>query len=218
MKPVRNFAVCIVDGLYSSSQTTITLQAGEGAKLPNPATEGEFDLTWFNFTDYPNPADDPNKEIVTVTARTGDVLTLATRTGGTSKNLSGKTYLMILAFNKAMYDSFVQALFVPPYKSYAPSAGGTVTLDHIAQKRHLVQFPAGNITLAADGNQRIGQTFIIELKQDATGGRTVTWFSGISWAGGSAPSLTTTANKTDSFGFIVTGVNTYQGFVIGQNI
>lgn len=32
-----------------------------------------------------------------------------------------------------------------------------------------------------------------------------------------APTLTATLNKRDTFGFIRTGANTYDGFVIGQN-
>lgn len=75
----------------------------------------------------------------------------------------------------------------------------------------------GNRTLTVS-NVSTGQCFIIKLIQDSTGGRTVSWFSGISWAGGSAPTLTTTANKADVFGFICTGTNTYDGFVVGQNI
>jgi hypothetical protein len=59
---------------------------------------------------------------------------------------------------------------------------------------------------------------MINIKQDATGSRTVTWFSGITWAGGSAPTLTTTANKTDSFGFQQISSGAYLGFVIAQNI
>lgn len=37
----------------------------------------------------------------------------------------------------------------------------------------------------------------IKLTQDGTGSRTVTWPSNVDWAGGSAPTLTTTANAVD---------------------
>ena len=84
----------------------------------------------------------------------------------------------------------------------------------------------GNIHTVTLGGNRIlatlhataGQCFMLELKQDGTGSRTVTWFSGISWAGGSAPTLTTTAAKTDCFGFRCTAADTYLGYIIGQNI
>lgn len=37
----------------------------------------------------------------------------------------------------------------------------------------------------------------IKLTQDGTGSRTVTWPSNVDWAGGSAPTLTITANAVD---------------------
>ena len=59
---------------------------------------------------------------------------------------------------------------------------------------------------------------MLRLLQDGTGSRTVTWFSTIKWAGGSAPTLTTTASKADVFGFLCTATDAYDGFVVGQNI
>ena len=67
-------------------------------------------------------------------------------------------------------------------------------------------------------NETVGQRFIVRVTQDGDGSRALNFFSGISWAGGSAPTITTTANKTDVFGFLCTATDTYDGFVIGQNI
>lgn len=106
---------------------------------------------------------------------------------------------------------------VAGYDSHTPSASGTATLDLSSATRHSVAFPAGNITIALS-NATAGQYFQVELTQDATGSRTVSWFSTIRWAGGSAPTLTTTANKRDVFGFICTGAGTYDGYIIGMNI
>ena len=96
------------------------------------------------------------------------------------------------------------------------SDGATVTFDLNEANTHTVTL-GDNRTLAIS-NETAGQKFIINLVQDGTGSRTVTWFSTIKWAGGSAPTLTTTANKADSFGFLCTGTDAYYGFVIGQNI
>ena len=74
----------------------------------------------------------------------------------------------------------------------------------------------GNPTLAF--SVTTNRLFSITLTQDGTGSRTVTWPSGISWAGGSAPTLTTTLNKSDTFCFIRTGSGAYLGFVAGQNL
>jgi len=102
-------------------------------------------------------------------------------------------------------------------QTYSPSAAGTATLDLSLSNVHDITMPAGNITIALS-NATNAQNFTVSILQDGTGSRTVTWFSTIRWAGGAAPTLTTTANKRDVFAFRRTGANTYDGFVVGQNI
>jgi hypothetical protein len=60
-----------------------------------------------------------------------------------------------------------------------------------------------------------GKSFIILLKQDATGSRTVTW-STVKWPAGTAPTITATASKQDIFSFVSDGTNWYGG-TGGQN-
>ena len=60
-----------------------------------------------------------------------------------------------------------------------------------------------------------GKSFIMYLKQDATGSRTVTW-STVRWAGGTAPTITSTASRQDILSFFADGTNWY-GVVVGQN-
>ena len=95
--------------------------------------------------------------------------------------------------------------------------GATITFNMATSNVHNVVL-AGNRTLAVS-NVAVGQIFTIRLTQDATGSRTVTWFTTIKWAeGGTAPTLTTTANKADTFIFICTSANNYDGYVVGQNV
>jgi hypothetical protein len=101
-------------------------------------------------------------------------------------------------------------------QSYTPAGGATATLLCALANRHLITMPAGNITIALD-TVTTGQIFTVDITQDGGGSRTVTWFSTIRWAGGSAPTLTTTGSKRDSFIFVCTGSNTYDGSVIGFN-
>jgi len=80
-----------------------------------------------------------------------------------------------------------------------------------------------SVTLGGDrtltvSNMSIGQCFIVRLVQDGSGSRTVTFFSTIKFPAGVTPVLTTTANKTDVFGFICTGSGTFDGFIVGQNL
>lgn len=75
-----------------------------------------------------------------------------------------------------------------------------------------IVFPSGLAT-----NRII--SFLLVLKQDATGGRTRTWPASITWVGGSAPTLTTTGGKADWFIFTtIDGGNTWVGSVVAQGV
>lgn len=60
-----------------------------------------------------------------------------------------------------------------------------------------------------------GKSFILLLKQDGTGSRTVTW-STVKWPGGTAPTITSTASRQDIYSFFADGTNWY-GTTVGQN-
>jgi hypothetical protein len=96
------------------------------------------------------------------------------------------------------------------------SAGTTATLDFSNSDMQKVTL-TGNISFTLS-NLTNGQTFMLVLTQDALGSHTVSWWSGISWQGGSPPTLTSTANKTDIFEFIALNSSTFYGKVWGQNL
>lgn len=92
----------------------------------------------------------------------------------------------------------------------------TFTCDLSTSK--IFQMTLGATNTIALSNAEVGKAFMINLIQDATGSRTVTWFSGIKWPYNVTPVLTTTANKTDSFIFLCTASNTYSGYIAGQGL
>lgn len=59
----------------------------------------------------------------------------------------------------------------------------------------------GNLTLDFS-NIKKGCIVAVELVQDATGGRTVTFDSKFKWGGGVAPTVTAAANACDTFMFL----------------
>lgn len=61
-----------------------------------------------------------------------------------------------------------------------------------------------------------GKSFLLVLKQDATGSRTVTWPAAVKWPGSTAPTITSTASKADLYAFTADGTNWY-GRTLGQN-
>lgn len=107
--PVTNFGLVTVSTTYGAGDTTIALTTGHGSKLPATTGGYQYPLTWWDSTNYPHPADDPNVEIVMVTARSGDTLTVTRAQEGTSastKNTgSGAVYRMSLGVTKALWES-----------------------------------------------------------------------------------------------------------------
>lgn len=110
MYPVRNFCSVEVKLGYDEFATSIELLDGEASKLPDPAMEGCYNLVWFNCSDYKNPADDPHREIVKVTALTGNFLSVQRGQEGISastKNAPGRIYKMILTLTRAAYEEII---------------------------------------------------------------------------------------------------------------
>tara|TARA_B100001029_G_scaffold127175_1_gene106240 strand:+ start:2382 stop:3098 length:717 start_codon:yes stop_codon:yes gene_type:complete len=61
--------------------------------------------------------------------------------------------------------------------------------------------------------------FIIKVKQDGTGGRTLAFPGTVDWAGGSAPDVSTGANDVDIFVFVTVDAGTiYYGITAGQDL
>ena len=92
---VKNFVKVKVSTGYDQAATSITLHGGDGSSLP----AAPFNLVWWNSTDYADPTDDPNVEIVRVTGVSGDVLTITRAqesTNASVKNLGGRVYKMLL--------------------------------------------------------------------------------------------------------------------------
>ena len=101
---VKNFAIVTVSTTYDASATSIVLTTGHGAKLPDPAT-ANFNLVWWDSSNYADPSSDPNVEIVRCTAKSTDTLTVTRAqegTGASTKNTGGATYKMILGVTAKM--------------------------------------------------------------------------------------------------------------------
>jgi hypothetical protein len=80
--------------------------------------------------------------------------------------------------------------------------GATITPDFGANQNFTVTL-GGNRTLANPSNMVVGQTGSIFVVQDGTGSRTLSFGSYWDFAGGTAPTLTTTASAVDRIDYIV---------------
>lgn len=72
----------------------------------------------------------------------------------------------------------------------------------------------GNRTVANPTNTINGRFYVLEVIQDGTGSRTLSWGSNFVWSGGTAPTLTSTINKRDFIGFICSNGKLYGNSVL----
>ena len=102
--------------------------------------------------------------------------------------------------------------------NHGVSPAASIVLDLAKSNFHMVE-ATGDITLSLNSATGLGQRFMVRIEQGPAGSRTATWWNNISWAGGSAPTLTTVAKKADLLGFVSTsGTGYFDGFIIGQNM
>lgn len=123
---VINFGKVVVSTGYDGAATSIVLISGEGTKLPT----APYNVTWWNSTDYSDPTDDPNREIVRVTTRSTDTLTVTRAqesTSATTHNTSGKTYRMIAGLTAKVLNTDIPATYTVSSRTItttSPLTGG----------------------------------------------------------------------------------------------
>ncbi len=99
------------------------------------------------------------------------------------------------------------------------TSGSTDTIDLTDGNVHNVTLTA-NCTFTFSNPPASGTSgsFTLFLNQDGTGSRTATWPGSVKWAGGTAPTLTTTASRTDILVFTTIDAGTiWYGAVSGQD-
>ena len=100
----------------------------------------------------------------------------------------------------------------------AVTLAGTSTTINLSIATNFVHDLTGNTNYAFSSPASTGNasSFTLKTIQDSTA-RTITWPSTVDWAGGTAPTLTATANGVDVFVFYtIDGGTTYYGFTAGQ--
>lgn len=112
--------------------------------------------------------------------------------------------------NKTLTNPAVTNYVETPYSANSSTA---ITLN-LANGTVQIITLTGNATITMP-TAVSGKSFIMFLKQDATGSRTVTWTT-VKWPSGTAPTITSTASKQDIYSFFSDGTNWY-GTTVGQN-
>lgn len=113
---VKNFVRVNVEGTHSETDTEISIDGDDINDLPD-TSNGEYNLVWWDTTEFPAPEDDPDVEIVRVTEVDYDnnVITVnrgREDTSASSKDTVDRVYQMILAPTAKKFNDY-EDNFVP---------------------------------------------------------------------------------------------------------
>lgn len=149
LDPRKNFAKATVQGGYSAVAVLITIATGQAAGLPT----APFNAVWYNSSDYADPSDDPDKEIIRIIDKDGDDLTIQRGhegTAATAKNLAGRTYKLLAGATAKTITDIETDIAAKINSSEKGAANGVATLGSDSK------IPAGQIP-----NLTITDTFVI---------------------------------------------------------
>jgi hypothetical protein len=212
-------AVAVGDGTtlnFTATGTAGQVLTSNGASVPTWTTNGSGTVTSASVvsangfagtvaTDTTTPAITLTTSITGVIKGNGTALSAAV--AGTDYVTPTGTETLT---NKTLTNPTVTNYVETPYSATPTS---TITLD-LANGTVQIITLGGNVTITMP-TAVSGKSFIMFLKQDATGSRTVTW-STVKWAGGTNPIITATASRQDIYSFFSDGTNWY-GVTVAQN-
>lgn len=208
--PTANFTYANITGVPSTftpsahthAVSDVTgLQASLDSKLPSA-----------NFT-YANLTGKPTLATVATSGSYTDLSNLPTSAGLGSNSFTGSQNLQDNELIRAKIRDYSETVSSPTISS------GTLALNLETSNIFTVSLNAAITTLTISNPPASGSggSFTLIFTADGTA-RAVTWPASIKWAGGTAPTLTSTSGKVDSFAFFSSdGGTSWTGYVGGQN-
>ena len=189
---------------YATDQDKLYVKEGSNLVDATPATDitGKADLAGPTFTGV------PAAPTATSGTNTTQIATTAFVTAAVP-DVSGKANTSDIGSTIQAYDADTAKTDTAQTFTAAQRGtigtltdGATITPDFATANNFTVTL-AGNRTIANPTNLTAGQSGSIFIVQDGTGSRTAAWGSYWDFAGGTAPTLTTTAAAVDRVDYVV---------------
>ena len=178
-------------GPNTASTVTFTLPSADGTNGQALVTNGSGTLSFSSVTTSPG----------------GSNTQLQYNNNGAFGGITGFTYNgTTVTFTNPTVTNYTET-------AYTANSSTAITLALTNGTMQIITL-TGNATITMP-TAAAGKSFILFLKQDGTGSRTVTW-STVKWPGGTAPTITSTASKQDIYSFFSDGTNWY-GITVAQN-
>lgn len=178
-------------GPNTASTVTFTLPGADGTNGQALVTNGSGTLSFSSVTTSPG----------------GSNTQLQYNNNGAFGGITGFTYNgTTVTFTNPTVTNYTET-------AYTANSSTAITLALTNGTVQIITL-TGNATITMP-TAAAGKSFILFLKQDGTGSRTVTW-STVKWPGGTAPTITSTASKQDIYSFFSDGTNWY-GITVAQN-
>lgn len=159
MDAAKNFAKGTLTAGIDADDTSLTLDTNEGLRFPAPP----FNAVIWNVTDYPDPADDPDVEVVRVTAISTDTLTITRAqedTGAAEHSSLGKVYQLIAPLTAEVINDIGPVLgqlaFASSVFTINPSESAALEIDLANARTKLGDY------------QLVGEGTVIDINDPAT--------------------------------------------------
>lgn len=205
--------VSIAAGAAPSTGTGGSLQFSAGGS--SGGTPGNISLTAGSATGAGTGGSVTITGGSTSASGTGGVVTLVGGGGGSATNggdinfqpSAGSTKNGVVVFNKAYTE-----------ERFSVTATASTTLNCTAGNNFNLTLSASITTLTFSNVPAAGRVYNMTLFINQGGSFTITWPAAVKWAGGTAPTLTTTSGKVDIVTLVThDGGTNWYGFIAGQN-
>lgn len=206
-----NFARNTLNGNITNASTSIVVADGSS-----------FPTSDFYIVIDPNVA---AREIIHITSRSGNTLTadLRGQDGTTAQaHTSGAMVVhgVLARHIQAFYDNLDKTLtgYDESFTANATATGSVTVNVQTTNVYELTLTGAVTLTLTSPPSGTAWSLSII-TKQDATGGRVITWPASVKWPGGTVPASDTAANAINVWTLMTTnGGTTWYGFLAGKGL